>query len=153
MLSEGPGGRPPRGLGGAARTALGHRRRRGARGGVHQSQNVILDCRKDKQRHPKSEKTQKTKIRRKFYNVVSLFAHKVEMILWSIRTFWYKCSAKNEKITRSNKRLCFSNITTQAQRLIFPQQVKKIYEIDISQIRCKCYTRYKSDPIYISVGK
>ena len=50
----------------------------------------------NKQRNPKSEETPKTKIRLMFYNVFSLFYQKVKMILWSIRTFWYKGSAENK---------------------------------------------------------
>ena len=30
----------------------------------------------------------------------------------------------------------------------FSQLVKKTGEIDNSQMQCKCYTRYKSNPIY-----
>ena len=41
----------------------------------------------------------KTQIRRVFYNVFSQFYQKSNMILWSIRTFWYKGSAENNKKT------------------------------------------------------
>ena len=51
----------------------------------------------NKQRNRKWEKTQKPKIRLVIYNVFSLFYQKSNMILWSIRTFWYKGSAENKK--------------------------------------------------------
>ena len=51
----------------------------------------------NKPRSRKWEKTQKPKIRPVFYHVFSQFYHKSNMILWSIRTFWYKGSAENKK--------------------------------------------------------
>ena len=48
----------------------------------------------NKQRSRKWEKTQKPKIRLVFYHVFSHFYQKSNMILWSIRTFWYKGSAE-----------------------------------------------------------
>ena len=48
-------------------------------------------------RSRKWEKTPKPKIRPVLYNVFSQFYQKSNMILWSIRTFWYKGSAENKK--------------------------------------------------------
>ena len=46
----------------------------------------------------------KTKILLVFYNGFHYVYQKMNMILWSIRTFWYKGSAKNdEKMTNSKK--------------------------------------------------
>ena len=50
----------------------------------------------NKPRSRKWEKTQKPKIRHMFYHVFSQFYQKSNMILWSIRTFWYKGSAENK---------------------------------------------------------
>ena len=51
----------------------------------------------NKPRSRKWEKTQKPKIRPVFYHVFSLYYQKSNIILWSIRTFWYKGSAENKK--------------------------------------------------------
>ena len=70
------------------------------------------------------------------------------MILWSLHTFWYKGSAENNEKCQVQKKASFSqNIAALAQRLIFPN-ASKINEIDNSQMHCKCYTRYKSNPMY-----
>ena len=62
----------------------------------------------NKQRNSKSERTQKTKIRIVFYLDLSLFYPEVKMILWSIRTFWYKCSAEIKEKCKVCKKASFS---------------------------------------------
>ena len=62
-----------------------------------------------KQRNPKSETTPKTKTRPVFYNEVSLFFKENEMVLWSIRTFWYKGSAENKENGKFEKKLYLKN--------------------------------------------
>ena len=45
-----------------------------------------------------------------FYNDFSEFYTKVKMILWSIRTFWYRGSAENQKNDKFQKRaISFKN--------------------------------------------
>ena len=61
-----------------------------------------------------------------------------------IRVWQKKKTRQNDKFKKGPS---FSKITAQTERLIFPQQ-SKIIESDNSQMRCKCYTRYKSNPIY-----
>ena len=39
-----------------------------------------------------------------FYNDFPLFYQQAEMILWSIRTFWYKGSAENKENDKFEKR-------------------------------------------------
>ena len=58
----------------------------------------------NKQINRKWEKTQKPKIRLVIYLICSLVYQKSNMILWSIRTFWYKGSAENKGKTNVRKK-------------------------------------------------
>ena len=51
---------------------------------------------------------------------------------------------KTKKIDKFEKGLHLPKIAAQSQRLFFPRMLK-IIEIDNSEMRCKCYTRYKSN--------
>ena len=46
-----------------------------------------------------------TNIRVVFYNYCSLFYQTVKMILWSIRTLWYKGSAENKDKRQGRKQI------------------------------------------------
>ena len=63
------------------------------------------------------EETQKPKIWIVIYNYLSLFYPKSNMILWSIRTFWYKGSAENKEqinVRGKNKSSKISSLTLKA---------------------------------------
>ena len=77
-----------------------------------------------------------------FYNDLSLFDQKVKMILWSIHTFWYKGSAEN-KGNKLGKMFFFLKNNSPDLKAYFSKNRKN--EIDISQMHCKCYTRYESN--------
>ena len=82
-----------------------------------------------------------------FYHRVLLVYQKVKMILWSIHTFWHKGLAENKENAKSEKGIYLSKVAAQTRRLI-SQEMSNNVGIDNSQMRCKCYTRYKSKPIY-----
>ena len=72
----------------------------------------------------------------------------MKMILWSICTFWYKGLAENkEKLQVREKGPSSQKWQQRLKGCISPEGYKN-KKIDNSQMHCKCYTRYKSNPIY-----
>ena len=72
----------------------------------------------------------------------------MKIILWSIRTFWYKGSAEVKgKWQVRKKGSPFQKNNSPGLKIDFPNKSKND-EIDISQMRYKYYTHYKSNPIY-----
>ena len=69
------------------------------------------------------------------------------MILWSTRTFWYKGSTEHKGKWQVRKNALSLKSNSQDLKVDFPNKSKND-EIDNSEMRCKCYTRYKSNPIY-----
>ena len=82
-----------------------------------------------------------------FYNDFSIFYEKMKMILWSIRTFWYKGSAENEEKMQVRTKAPFLKNNSPDWKADFPKKSKKQKNTN-SQMHCKLYTRYKSNPIY-----
>ena len=75
------------------------------------------------------------------------FFHETVRIPRLIRTFWYKgFGRKQGKMTSSKKTLSPKNSSSDL-KTDFPNK-SKTYEIDISQMHCKCYTRYALNPTY-----
>ena len=77
----------------------------------------------NKQRNRKWVKTQKPKIRHVFYHVCSQFYQKSNMILWSIRTFWYKGSAENKKKHVRKKAYISQEQQPKIQSMIFQKSL------------------------------
>ena len=70
------------------------------------------------------------------------------MILWSIRTCYYKGSVEIKEKRQVRKRALSLKNNTPGLKADFPQKIKKKNdEVDNSQMHCRCYTRYKSNPI------
>ena len=70
------------------------------------------------------------------------------MILWSIRTFWYKGSAENNKKQHVRKKAYTSKKQQpNTQSIIFQKDIK-INDFYIWQMGLECHTRYESNPIY-----
>ena len=84
----------------------------------------------NKQRNRKCEKTSKPKIRLVIYYGFSLFDQKSNMILWSIRTFWYKGSAENKKNNHAREtKQYFSRTTTKNSKYDFSK--KSRYDVNM----------------------
>ena len=78
-------------------------------------------------------------------HVFSHFYQKSNMILWSIRTFWYKGSAENKKKQRVRKKAHISQKQLPKTQSMIS---RKVDEFDIWQMGLECHTRSKSNPIY-----
>ena len=83
-----------------------------------------------------------------FYHVFSQFYQKSKIILWSIRTFWYKGSAENKKKKHVREKRYISQKQQPKTQIMISQKNQKIDEFYIWQMGLEWYTRYKSNPIY-----
>ena len=71
----------------------------------------------------------------------------MEMILWSIRTFWYKGSAENKEEWQVRKKALFLKDNSPDWKADFPQKVKKnikniIHHSTVNVIAVKNPTQY-----------
>ena len=89
---------------------------------------VSLINNQNKQRNQKSEKTQKTKIWLVIYHDFSLFHENMNVIVWSIRTIWYKGLAEIKEKWRVRKKWLFLiKIAAQVRRLIFQKSFYLVF--------------------------
>ena len=78
----------------------------------------------------------------------SLFYRKSNMILWSIRTFWYKGSAEDKEQSQVREKRYISQKQQPKTKSMISQKSQKIDEFHIWQMGLECHTRYESKPIY-----
>ena len=79
---------------------------------------------------------------------LALFYPKSNMILWSIRTFWYKGSAENKKRSQVHEKAYISRKQQPKTQSMISQRSQKNDGFDIWQMGLECHTRYESNPIY-----